>query len=259
MDNISQQADEIEALKSIFEDQWHFNSEAGSYCIQITRDVELWITLNPEYPSDLPPTHELLAPTLSKSQKDLVDQEFKTIFEERGSPIIYQWIEKLKEITLETSENNYELPDQITSASFQSDEEHNVDNKHVSEVIHGPIIVDRKSTFQGHMCSIKNQKQFRQFLEYLLENKKIAQATHNIWAYRVLSDKSIIQDCDDDGETHAGGRLLHLLEILELKNVAVVVSRWYGGILLGPDRFKHINNAARQALIEGGFLPSKAK
>lgn len=28
-------------------------------------------------------------------------------------------------------------------------------------------------------------------------------------------------------------------------NVAVVVSRWYGGIQLGPDRFKHINNATR--------------
>ena len=34
----------------------------------------------------------------------------------------------------------------------------------------------------------------------------------------------------------------------------MVVSRWYGGTLLGPDRFKHINQAARDALELGGFL-----
>lgn len=30
----------------------------------------------------------------------------------------------------------------------------------------------------------------------------------------------------------------------------------YGGIHLGPDRFKHINNAARQVLLQGGFIKS---
>jgi putative IMPACT (imprinted ancient) family translation regulator len=44
------------------------------------------------------------------------------------------------------------------------------------------------------------------------------------------------------------------LEILELENVLVVVSRWYGGILLGADRFKHINQAARDALEKAGLL-----
>lgn len=34
----------------------------------------------------------------------------------------------------------------------------------------------------------------------------------------------------------------------------VVVSRWYGGILLGPARFTHINNAARQLLDECGYV-----
>jgi hypothetical protein len=34
----------------------------------------------------------------------------------------------------------------------------------------------------------------------------------------------------------------------------VVVSRWYGGTLLGPDRFKLINQAARDALEKAGFL-----
>jgi putative IMPACT (imprinted ancient) family translation regulator len=43
--------------------------------------------------------------------------------------------------------------------------------------------------------------------------------------------------------------------------VLVIVTRYFGGIHLGPDRFKHINQAARNALELGGFLdtPASAK
>lgn len=44
-----------------------------------------------------------------------------------------------------------------------------------------------------------------------------------------------------------------------MENVLVVVSRWYGGIHLGPDRFKHINQAGRDALEVGGFLEEKER
>jgi len=43
-------------------------------------------------------------------------------------------------------------------------------------------------------------------------------------------------------------------QILDVKNVVVVVSRWFGGILLGGDRFKLINNAARDALELGSYV-----
>lgn len=42
-----------------------------------------------------------------------------------------------------------------------------------------------------------------------------------------------------------------------MNNVLVVVTRYFGGIHLGPDRFKHINQAARNALEDGGFLDAK--
>jgi len=50
--------------------------------------------------------------------------------------------------------------------------------------------------------------------------------------------------------------MAHLLDILDAKNVLVCVSRWFGGIHLGPDRFKHINQATRDALVTGGFIVS---
>lgn len=40
----------------------------------------------------------------------------------------------------------------------------------------------------------------------------------------------------------------------DVKNVLVIVTRYFGGIHLGSDRFKHINQAARNALDLGGFL-----
>jgi putative IMPACT (imprinted ancient) family translation regulator len=96
----------------------------------------------------------------------------------------------------------------------------------------------------------------------LKSNGKIARATHNMVAYRIIeerrTDKDEVrtirhQDCEDDGETGAGAKLLHLLEILDARNVLVVVTRWYGGIHLGPDRFRHICNIAREILVEHGY------
>jgi putative IMPACT (imprinted ancient) family translation regulator len=56
-------------------------------------------------------------------------------------------------------------------------------------------------------------------------------------------------DNDDDGEDGAGSRLAQLLEMRGEDGVLVVVSRWYGGIKLGPKRFAHITNVARELLI----------
>lgn len=55
----------------------------------------------------------------------------------------------------------------------------------------------------------------RQVLDSLLANRKIEQAKHNIYAYRIFREdrKTFLQDCDDDGEHGAGGRLLHLLQV----------------------------------------------
>lgn len=50
-----------------------------------------------------------------------------------------------------------------------------------------------------------------------------------------------------------------LPQILDVRNVMVVVSRWYGGIQLGPDRFKHINNCARNILVEEGYAASTVR
>jgi len=62
---------------------------------------------------------------------------------------------------------------------------------------------------------------------------------------------------NDGGEKGSGNRLSRLLEIMECKNVVVVVSRWYGGVKLGSERWRLILGSAKDALACGGFSKPK--
>ncbi|KAF2746056.1 UPF0029-domain-containing protein [Sporormia fimetaria CBS 119925] len=118
-----------------------------------------------------------------------------------------------------------------------------------------PPLHEKKSLFLARSAPVSSVPQAQTYIQHLLAtDKKVAKATHNITAWRIRGENgTVAQDFDDDGETAAGGRVLHLMQVMEVWDVVVVVSRWYGGILLGPDRFRLINSAAREALVLGGF------
>ena len=125
------------------------------------------------------------------------------------------------------------------------------------------VINEKKSVFVARAAKVASVEQAQRYVEHLLNtNKKVAMATHNISAWRIQQHHQqqtsvVFQDCDDDGETAAGGRLLHVMQMMDVWNVLVVVSRWFGGIKLGPDRFRIINQCGRDALIKGGFSRDK--
>ena len=88
-------------------------------------------------------------------------------------------------------------------------------------------------------------------LSHLMSDRRIARAAHPIInAWRCEVGDVLHQDNDDDGESAAGGRLAHLLQIMEVKDILVIVTRYFGGIHLGPDRFK----CARSALHYGTLI-----
>ncbi|KAH9062664.1 UPF0029-domain-containing protein [Lactarius vividus] len=119
-------------------------------------------------------------------------------------------------------------------------------------------IIDRKSAFVGRACQISDPAQVPAILSFLMADRRVAKAAHPVInAWRCQVGNVLHQDNDDDGESAAGGRLAHLLQILDVKNVLVIVTRYFGGTLLGADRFKNINQAARDALELGGFIQGK--
>ncbi|KAF3054006.1 eIF2 kinase Gcn2p negative regulator [Didymella keratinophila] len=131
----------------------------------------------------------------------------------------------------------------------------------------GEPISEKKSVFLARVAPVSSPQQAKQYVQHLLAtDKKAAKATHNMTSWRIKGPSdTVFQDCDDDGETAAGSRMLHLMQLMDVWNVMVVVTRWYGGVHLGPDRFRLINTAAREALVLGGFAkdnkdePSKKK
>uniref|UniRef100_A0A674ETB2 Impact RWD domain protein n=1 Tax=Salmo trutta TaxID=8032 RepID=A0A674ETB2_SALTR len=245
--DLQSQIEEVEALSSIYGDEWCVIDEAARiFCIKITDDIDypklkacLQIILPHDYPSAAPPVYQINAAWLRGPDRKTLSNSLEELYvENTGESILYLWVEKIREFLLEKSQNK-ELP----------------------PIKLGETITERRSTFQPHLAPVVTPRQVRMVLDKLFENKKIASATHNIYAYRIYCEEkqSFLQDCEDDGETAAGGRLLHLLQILDVRNVLVVVSRWYGGILLGPDRFKHINNSARNILVQEGYTSSAVR
>ncbi|GMI29076.1 hypothetical protein TrRE_jg540 [Triparma retinervis] len=77
-----------------------------------------------------------------------------------------------------------------------------------------------------------------------------------MYAYRILKGGMLYHDNSDDGEDGAGRKIAELLNNMmkageeqgEERGVVMVVSRWYGGTKLGPKRFAHIANAAREVM-----------
>lgn len=121
--------------------------------------------------------------------------------------------------------------------------------------------VELKSVFVARAAPVTSPDVAAGYVRHLLAtDKKARTATHNMTAWRIRGPNGTsFQDCDDDGETAAGGRLLHLMQLMDLWDVMVVVTRWYGGQKLGPRRFALINSAARDAFVKAGWVEEAGK
>jgi len=105
-------------------------------------------------------------------------------------------------------------------------------------------------TFKAHVAAVHSMAEVQWAVCTLLQDRRVARATHNMIAYRFWDGQRSVQvaDNDDDGEATAGQKLAGLLDLMGAQNVLVVVSRWFGGVHLGPARFKYLANTARELL-----------
>ncbi|KAF9524023.1 ribosomal protein S5 domain 2-type protein [Crepidotus variabilis] len=116
---------------------------------------------------------------------------------------------------------------------------------------------EKKSAFWAHASHLHSSSSLDAFLKALTAQPSLKRATHCMYAYRLLANNRWAVGQNDGGEKGSGDRLSKLLEMSKCENVVVVVSRWYGGIKLGSDRWKMISNVAKEALQKGGFYNHK--
>lgn len=106
------------------------------------------------------------------------------------------------------------------------------------------IITDRRSVYSVSMGRVHNQNEIKNFLKQTKKLKNHHKATHHSWAVRISNNGAIFESKNDDGETGAGQVILRILQKKNMINTVICVTRWYGGIKLESDRFKHIQDAS---------------
>ena len=94
-------------------------------------------------------------------------------------------------------------------------------------------IVEKKSKFIANIFYVDTREEAEAIIKQV--NKKYHDARHNCYAYRIITSEGIIEKASDDGEPSgtAGAPMLNILSKKELVNILVIVTRYFGGILLG--------------------------
>ena len=276
------QKDEIVAIQAIFGEEivQQVAPTELKICIpsiEATPRIEMHVFLpQDDYPSSSPPVLELRCDLFDGSTLSDMARQMEEMFQP-GEVVIYTWIAWLQEEWEQRKPPPPPPPppssqEKISTSSAavlgqkelkehparEESAQHTELMRQIStKIVHGEPLTEKKSTFQAHLFQSTDPAEVPAVMDYLLQNNKIRAATHNIMAYRIESQTRqgvFHQDSDDDGESAAGGRLLHLLQLVDAKNVIVVVSRWFGGTLLGPARFGLINKAARDLLESQGLI-----
>ena len=126
--------------------------------------------------------------------------------------------------------------------------------KTIKENVSGEI-VEKKSRFIANIFYIETEEEAEEIIKQ--NKKKYYDARHNCYAYRINKDN--ISRFSDDGEPSgtAGAPMLNILEGRDLSNILVIVTRYFGGILLGTGGLVRAYQDATRDALNNATLVSK--
>lgn len=245
-------AEEFEVLQSIYTDEIKFSSQTNiTIILDVQQDhrIELWLPVG--YPTQKSLNFDVSLHDVDEVWKaQLISLIEQILAENESEPVCYALIGAIRDFysTLPKTRKVNQVGDSGDGDSIPGSQ--NLSSSitpsilqkasHLKVLSSPNKIIDRKSIFQGHVVKISSTEDI-ELAKMLIfnSNSKIPVATHNITAYRLNLKKtnfkgesvSMLQkDCDDDGETAAGKRLLHLLDLLEVQDCYVMVTRWYSHV-----------------------------
>lgn len=115
-------------------------------------------------------------------------------------------------------------------------------------------IIEKKSRFLADVTAIESEEEATAFVESL--RKKYWDAGHHCSAF-ILGERNEISRCSDDGEPSgtAGRPILEVLTSSGLRNACIVVTRYFGGVLLGTGGLvRAYGRAAKEGLASSIIL-----
>ncbi|QNM15344.1 IMPACT family protein [Fusobacterium hominis] len=113
---------------------------------------------------------------------------------------------------------------------------------------------ERKSKFIGYAKPISNKKEAESFIQQI--KSKHPDATHNCSAYKVIDNGQEYFKTDDDGEPSgtAGKPMGDIITYMEVSNLVVVATRYFGGIKLGAGGLvRNYAKTAKLAIQDAGI------
>ena len=116
--------------------------------------------------------------------------------------------------------------------------------------------VERKSRFIGHIAPVQTEEEAQAFIAQIRQQHR--DATHNTYAYILRSG---IKRYSDDGEPQgtAGMPALNVLQKEELTDCVLVVTRYFGGILLGGGGLVRAYSHAAKIAVDAGGIVTRAE
>lgn len=114
-------------------------------------------------------------------------------------------------------------------------------------------IVEKKSRFLATVRPVTSEEEAKLFIDEM--KKKYWNATHNVFAYQI-GERNELQRFHDDGEPPgtAGMPILNVLKGEDIKNTAIVVTRYFGGTLLGTGGLvRAYGKAAKEGILASGI------
>lgn len=112
--------------------------------------------------------------------------------------------------------------------------------------------IERKSRFIGYCMPVEEDKNAVDFINSI--RSKHWDATHNVYAYLLLKDNIMRYSDDGEPQNTAGLPILNLIQKIGITNIVIVVSRYFGGTLLGTGGLIRAYSHAAKIAIDSGKI-----
>lgn len=111
-------------------------------------------------------------------------------------------------------------------------------------------IIEKKSRFIANAYNVESKEEAEEKIKQI--KKKYYDAKHNCFAFSIIEENNVILKSSDDAEPSgtAGEPILNVIKKNNLKNILIVVTRYFGGILLGTGGLTRAYSNATSSVIE---------